>query len=588
MWTMSGLLVLGLIVFAWSLSTGSVALPLSALLDPSNTAGRDIFWTLRWPRALAAFAVGGLLGMSGLLMQVLLRNPLADPYILGVSGGAGLGGVLVGVLAGGAFGLAWPAVGAGLGASLAVLVVFGLNVRRGLHTLDRLLLTGVAVSSLCTALVSLVLTFVGTDQFRGLVFWLLGELDGQYAWPLAVTWLLMLLVGLPLARAMNAMALGDELAQSLGLDVKPFRWALYWLSALATGVAVAAGGMIGFVGLVVPHALRLLLGFDHRLLWPAVALAAGLFLLAADTLARTVLAPIQLPVGVVTALIGAPVFIALLLRGSSGHKHLQATPNSPAASPSSSVAHSPRGSALLRILQGQQQWQGHAGQVWAILGNSGVGKSTLLRQMAGLPHWAGVVHIAQVWIEETPLSTLGAPKRAQAVAWMPQSDELPFACTVSQRVLAGRYAHGSAFAWESAEDRQLLQQALSKFGLQGRADQWMHTLSGGERRRVSLACAWVQQARVMLLDEPLSQLDWAYQTAVAEHFHHLAAEGRLVVWVTHDPNMALRYATHALALTSQGEWIQGTVDKVVTSEVLSKVYGCDINQVQSKSLLFPA
>lgn len=314
-----GLAVVTPLVIGSALFSGSVDLDWRHLLfDNRESIQNTILFDIRLPRVVVAFAVGGLLAMAGLLMQALLKNPLADPYILGISGGAGLGGVLAALVAP-AFAAAYlMPVGAGIGALVVVLLVFGFAASRRVYTLERLILLGVAVSSICSALVSLMLTFSDDGLFRGLVFWLLGELSGQnYIW-LGLAWALCLIVCLPVARAMNAVILGEDLAQTLGVPVLRLRWMLYWVAALATGVAVAAGGMIGFVGLVVPHMMRLLIGVDHRLLLPACAVAGGLFLTAADTIARTVLAPVQLPVGVVTALIGAPVFILLLL--GKGHR----------------------------------------------------------------------------------------------------------------------------------------------------------------------------------------------------------------------------------------------------------------------------
>lgn len=314
-----GFSLLGPLVTGSALLIGSVNLDWRDLfLGQMQSIQSTILFEIRLPRVVAAFAVGGLLAMAGLLMQALLKNPLADPYILGISGGAGLGGVLAALIAP-TFALAFlMPVGAGAGALVVVALVFGFAASRGVYTLERLILFGVAISSICSALVSLMLTFSEEGLFRGLVFWLLGELSGQnYLW-LGLAWGICLLISLPLARAMNVVILGEDLAQTLGVQVRWLRWALYWVAALATGIAVAAGGMIGFVGLVVPHAMRLLIGTDHRLLIPACAIGGGLFLTAADTIARTILAPVQLPVGVITALVGAPVFIFLLARASRG------------------------------------------------------------------------------------------------------------------------------------------------------------------------------------------------------------------------------------------------------------------------------
>lgn len=619
---LAGLLVLAMWVLVWSLQIGSSDVSLWGVLQQltgpsdvlhSSVIDQTIFWELRVPRVVQAFAVGGLLAMSGLLMQVLLKNPLADPYILGISGGAGLGGVLVAVLLGG-FAASWlmPA-GAGLGAIAVVLLVFGLNNRSGLQSLDRLLLTGVAVSSVSTALVSLLLTFSGADVFRGLVFWLLGELNGQNAYALLLAWGAMLLFCMPLARTMNAMGLGDDIASTLGVHVNQLRLGLYWLAALATGVAVAAGGMIGFVGLVVPHAMRLLLGSDNRLLIPAVAVAGGVFLTAADCVARSLIAPIQLPVGVVTALVGGPIFIWLLHRSGLRVRQLRKTALSPTASGPGSVSGSAvsadtipapsLGSAqsldsLLSVsgfsLWNDQRtvcksldWIGQAGQVWSVIGNSGIGKSTFMRSLAGLQNdWclqAGQIHYQGKNLTDMPLA-----ERACHLAWMPQSDQVPFPCTVSQRVLAGLHPHGKPFSWESSQDLLEVSNALARVHLSGVEARMLDSLSGGERRRVSLAAAMVQGTPIVLLDEPLSQLDWRHQIDLAGLFKPWAQQRRgLMVWITHDPNLALRFSTHVLAFCADGQVIQGPADQVLTSAVLSRVYGCPVTSDHSPALYFP-
>ncbi|MBI1889542.1 MAG: iron ABC transporter permease [Burkholderiales bacterium] len=314
--------LLGIVTVAIALLCGSSGCFTSA-------AQADIFWQLRLPRALAAFAVGGLLALAGALMQLLLRNPLADPYVLGVSGGA----------AAGALGMMWltPAgmavagvqltmhVGALAGALFAVGLLFGL-ARGALLRLSpmafgaapgvRLILTGVMIASGFGALITLILSTAPDAQLRGMVFWLMGDLENSQWYGLA--WAVLGLVSVwavANAARLNVLAHGDATAQLLGVRVVPLRTAAILIASLATAAAVSVAGTIGFVGLVVPHALRLAVGNDQRLLLPASALAGGIALCLADLLARTVIAPIQLPVGVITALIGVPVFLVLLARG---------------------------------------------------------------------------------------------------------------------------------------------------------------------------------------------------------------------------------------------------------------------------------
>ncbi len=306
-----------------ALASGSVWLPpdevLRLLFAPDASSASQVLHTLRLPRALAAFGVGGLLAVAGALMQVLLRNPLADPYVLGVSGGASVGALLALLLAGAAW---WIEVGAFAGALLSIVLVFAL-AQRDLSRMDttarldsapRLLLTGVMLAALWSAVITVLLMLAPEARLRGMLFWLAGDLGGSDAslWPLIVLALLLLL-GWPLARELNVLLRGAAGAQALGVPVLRLRRIVYGLASLATAVAVTAGGAIGFIGLVVPHALRLVMGNDQRSLLPACALAGGTLLLAADTLARTIVAPQQLPVGVITALLGVPTFIALLL-----------------------------------------------------------------------------------------------------------------------------------------------------------------------------------------------------------------------------------------------------------------------------------
>lgn len=311
---LAALVLLGLASLVLALSAGSLALGPARVLAAVFGSGEDsqVVLGLRLPRALAAFACGGLLALAGALMQVLLRNPLADPYVLGVSGGAA-----VGALAAMLFGLPLALVngGAFAGALAATLLVFGLAHGEGAWTATRLLLTGVIVASGCGALVALVLSVAPEAQLRGMLFWLLGDLGHAGSpWPALGLLVAGLALALPWARDLNILARGDLTARSLGVPVTRLRTGVQITASLLTAAAVTTAGSVGFVGLVVPHLMRLALGNDQRLLLPAAALAGGALLTLADTLARTVAAPIQLPVGVLTALIGIPLFLFLLTR----------------------------------------------------------------------------------------------------------------------------------------------------------------------------------------------------------------------------------------------------------------------------------
>jgi iron complex transport system permease protein len=311
------LLAVGLLLaIALALSLGSLPVSPAQLWQiatggDAGVAG-DVVLGLRLPRVLAAAACGGLLALAGALMQVLLRNPLADPYVLGISGGASVGALLA--MAGGLAGALFE-LSAFAGALAAMALVFGLAHGEGGRTPTRLLLTGVIVSAGCGAAVSFMLTVANEQSLRGMLFWLMGD-AGVAAPPAAALWTLAagVLVCVPLARDLNLLARGDLTAQTLGVPVLRLRLAIYLIASALTAVAVTTIGAVGFVGLVVPHLMRLALGNDQRLLLPASALAGALLLLLADTAARTLIAPAQLPVGVLTALLGVPVFLFLLHR----------------------------------------------------------------------------------------------------------------------------------------------------------------------------------------------------------------------------------------------------------------------------------
>jgi iron complex transport system permease protein len=285
------------------------------LAENPLTALRDgIVWELRLPRVLTAAAVGAGLAIAGAVMQAITRNPLADPYLLGLSSGASLGAVAVLLLG---VAVALP-IAAFAGAMAALAVTLALAGSFGAITPTRTVLAGIAVSALGSAITSLVVFWTATgDSYREILGWLLGSLAGA-RWPaVAIAFAAILLAGIPIAiggRVLDAFAFGDTTAASLGVNVNAVRWGLLVATALLTGAMVSVSGSIGFVGLVLPHAVRLVVGARHRALLPLSALVGAIFLVWADTLARTVFDPRELPVGIVTAIIGAPVFAVLLAR----------------------------------------------------------------------------------------------------------------------------------------------------------------------------------------------------------------------------------------------------------------------------------
>tara|TARA_R110000868_G_scaffold35176_4_gene126393 strand:- start:13713 stop:14684 length:972 start_codon:yes stop_codon:yes gene_type:complete len=299
-----------------SVGTGSVSVApgqvLAVLLGEGSNLQQTLVLELRLPRTLSAFATGGLLAVAGALMQVLLRNPLADPYVLGLSGGAAVGALLA-MLAG--LGGLIVSGSAFAGALLATLMVFGLAHGTGSWTPSRLLLTGVVVAAGWGAVITLMLAISPAQRLPGMLYWLMGDVSyARSPGPALGLLLVVCLLVVPLGRSLNVLARGPMQAAALGVAVRPLEWTIYILASLLTATAVTMAGSIGFVGLVVPHMLRLVLGNDQRLILPACALGGGALLVLADTLARVVIAPEQLPVGVITALLGVPTFLYLLYR----------------------------------------------------------------------------------------------------------------------------------------------------------------------------------------------------------------------------------------------------------------------------------
>ena len=312
----AALIVSTILIFIISLLIGSVDISikqlLNALWSQDDSLVSSVVLELRLPRTVVGFMVGAMLALAGALMQVLLRNPLAEPYVLGVSGGASAA-VLIAMLSG--LSSFWISGSAFCGAMISMLLVFGLAHGKGDWSPARLLLTGVVIAAGWGALISLILSITQGTQLRGMLFWLMGDLSyAHYThWALIVL-IVCLLVSLMISRSLNILARGELQAATLGVSPKKIRYLIYFLSSLLAATSVTLAGNVGFVGLIVPHAIRLMVGSDHRILLPAAFLLGGCLVMLADCLARTVIAPQQLPVGVLTAIIGIPVFLVLLRR----------------------------------------------------------------------------------------------------------------------------------------------------------------------------------------------------------------------------------------------------------------------------------
>lgn len=315
-----GLLMMLAAMVLVAASQGALKITFASLLDEQY---RDIWLNIRLPRVLLAVLVGGALATAGVIMQGLFRNPMADPGLLGVSSGSAL---MVGVAI--VFPVALPPLFAlyeqmifAVGGSLAVCtVIFIISLRHTHGGMMQLLLAGIAINALCGAAIG-ILSYVGDEQqLRQLTLWMMGSL-GQAQWPtllVAASFVIpALLVTLWLSTTLNLLQLGDEEAHYLGVNVKRRRQQLLLLSSLLVGAAVSVSGVIGFIGLVIPHLIRMTIGADHRWLLPCSTLAGACLLLLSDTLARTLVQPAEMPVGLLTSLIGGPYFLWLILRSRS-------------------------------------------------------------------------------------------------------------------------------------------------------------------------------------------------------------------------------------------------------------------------------
>ena len=304
-----------------AIAPGRVFAVISELLlggEPSPHDVDSVIVRLRLPRLVLAILVGAALAQSGAVMQGFFQNPMADPYIVGVSAGAALGATLALALSIDFWFLGLHAVSAFAfaGALLVTFLVYGISVRGGRLPVTVVLLTGVAIGALATALTSFLMVTTGQDLHR-ILYWLMGSLASRRWEHVHMVWpcvLLGLLVAHPFARDLNLILQGEENARYLGVDVERVKRVLLVVSALLAAAAVAVTGIIGFVGLVVPHIMRLLVGPDHRKLFPASILGGAILLVGADMLARTLIAPTEIPIGIITSVLGCPFFLYLLSR----------------------------------------------------------------------------------------------------------------------------------------------------------------------------------------------------------------------------------------------------------------------------------
>lgn len=305
-----------------SLCVGSASIPvrriIPLIIEGKGAVEYSILFDIRLPRIILAFAIGGALSLAGVILQGMFRNPLVEPYTLGISGGAAIGVSLNIVLRlSGVFGLVSLPIFGFLGAVVVILLVYSLSLRKGILKIHGLLLTGVMISFISSSLIMLIMAVSHTEDLHGIIFWIMGSL-GEANWLLIKAALLISILSLGISYLfcldLNAFSLGEEQALHLGVNIERTKRLLFIIASLLTGFSVSVAGIIGFVGLVVPHFVRMFVGGDHRILLVSSFLCGAAFLIFCDTLARTIIAPLELPVGVVTGILGGSLFIYALTK----------------------------------------------------------------------------------------------------------------------------------------------------------------------------------------------------------------------------------------------------------------------------------
>ena len=523
-----------------------------------DATARVVLGDVRLPRAVGAWLVGAALALAGALLQTATANPIADPYLVGTSAGATLAAVLavpvalaVGDAAGWAVGpwLPWlQPIAAFAGSVTAVTIAFRL-ARRG--AAERILVAGLVITAFAGAATSFVLTRLTDQRLRAATHWLMGGVGMPDVWaaiPAAIVVAAALGWSLHRLPQLEALALGDGVARGLGIDAQRLgRAAVWWASALSA-VAVSIAGIVGFVGLLVPNALRLGFGRDQRVLLPASVFFGGGLVAALDGLSRSVIAPAELPLGVLTALAGCPLLYLLLRQAvrepSLPHVHSQTRPEGPIGIRASDLTAAYAANLALDGIH----FNIDGPTFVAVLGDNGSGKSTLLRLLTGLQlPTRGSVTLCGT----APLHSLSSGH----AAWLPQTPVIAPGLPVRDVVALGRHAQlAGNWLWRvggtlAAADGVAVEQALAALDLTNRAGEDIGDVSGGERQRALVAMVLAMDPTVLVLDEPTASMDFANSNRVFALLRQLGVHrGRLVIAATHDVGMAHQFATHVIVL----------------------------------------
>lgn len=566
-WLVQGSLALATLAIAVaSLCFGQYPLSLSAVghtlvhLPPGEGVIGQIVWSVRLPRVVMALLAGGALGLCGATLQGVFQNPLVDPHIIGVTAGSAFGGTLAILLGVGSLLMMASTFFFGL---VALGLIYALAALQGRDSTLGLILSGIILSGFFAALVSLMQYLADSEEtLPNIVFWLLGSFA-------TASWHKVLLMSLPLAVAagalwklrwrINLLALEERDARSLGVPVAALRRGVLVCCAVLVAAQVAVSGSIAWMGLVVPHLARLLVGADHRRLLPTAFWLGAALMLVVDDLART-LTQAEIPIGIITALLGAAVYRVAgaiptpeydLMNSSLSLQALRYGHRQPLFAPLTLAC--------------------RPGEIWAVLGANGRGKSTLLDTLTGV------------------LPPLGGEMQCEGgVALVPQSFRPAFRWRVSDVVLMGRARHVDLFAQPDEEDARRVEQALAQLGIAALAEDDFGALSGGQQQLVLIARALVSASQNILLDEPCSALDLGNQQVVLQLIGDLAhRQARTVLFTTHDPNHALQVASHTLLLLPEGRWLAGETADVLSETHLRQAYGLPVRLIRHAASAFP-
>ncbi len=538
------------------------------LLGKEVPAGisKNIILNVRLPRVLNVALVGAALSLCGAAMQGLLRNPLADGSTLGVSSGASLGAVI-------ALALGVTVPGSEYGGTMLMAMVFAflslvliLSLAYALdHSLatNSIILIGVIFSMFISSVINLILSFLN-DQVRSITFWTMGSLSGTgYAHTRILSLALLICGGVIFryARELNAFAIGEDNARHIGVNVRRVKLVILITVSVMIGVCVSIGGSIGFVGLVVPHMARMIAGPNHRRLLPASMFSGAIFLLLADLIARTLLSPVELSIGVVTSLVGAAAFVVISLPGEKGGM------SGMLKAENVTVRYGAR-----TVVQ-DLSFELKEGEWLMLVGPNGAGKSTLIEAIAG-----GVPYAGKITLAGRNIRAFRASELARRIGVLAQKNAVSYAYSVEEVVSLGRYAHASGFLASRDDDGgERVERALELTGLTELRRASVLTLSGGELQRTFLAQVFAQNPQIRILDEPANHLDLIYQKHIFSLIETwLRQPGRAVVSVVHDLSLARKYGTHAVLMHRGQCAAQGKIGDVMTAEKLQAVYEMDV------------